>query len=171
MIIISQVTEDYKKKRLKNMRKRREYLDSNYIKSDLLKQANKNRLFIESSHNKHTIVNFILMREFGSYRMGNNKLNPKKVIFPKKIEPKPKMKKKKYQVKSMRKYGISKQFDTKKDAVNYINKNLRKGIGNTWELNGLNSNKKYQNLEDHIYNPNKRKKITIWVSRKLNDLD
>ncbi len=70
------------------MRKRREYLDSNYIKSDLVKQANKNRLLISRSDTKHTIVNKILMREFGSYRMGNNKLNPKKIIFPKKIKPK-----------------------------------------------------------------------------------
>ena len=78
--MVQKITEEYKKKRLKNMRKRREYLDSNYIKKDLVHIANKNRLFLRSSDTKHRIVNLILMREFGSYRMGNNKMNPKKII-------------------------------------------------------------------------------------------
>lgn len=80
MFKIAQVTEEYKKKRLKNMRKRREYLDSNYTKKDLVYLANKNRLLLRSSDSKHDVVNKILMREFGSYRMGNNKMNPKKII-------------------------------------------------------------------------------------------
>ncbi len=80
MIIVAKITEEYKKKRLKNMRKRREYLDSNYTKKDLVSLANKNRLFLRSNDTKHDVVNKILMREFGSYRMGNNKMNPKKII-------------------------------------------------------------------------------------------
>ena len=80
MIIVAKITEEYKKKRLKNMRKRREYLDSNYTKKDLVSLANKNRLFLRSNDTKHDVVSKILMREFGSYRMGNNKMNSKKII-------------------------------------------------------------------------------------------
>ena len=74
------ITEEYKKKRLKNMRRRREHLDSNYTKKDLVSIATKNKLFLHSRDTKHDLVNKILMREFGSYRMGNNKMNPKKII-------------------------------------------------------------------------------------------
>lgn len=153
------------------MRKRREHLDSNFTKSELIYQSNQNRLYLEKSNSKHTIVSQILMREFGSYRMGNNKLNPKKVIFPKKIKPKPK--KKKYEVESTRTYGIVKQFDSKKDAVDFIKKNIQKGLGTKYYLSGLNSKGKYQSMEDYYYGSGAsgRRKITKWVSRKLSDLD
>lgn len=167
------VTEDYKKNRLKNIRKRREHLDSNYTKSELIYEANQNRLYLEKANSKHIIVNHILMREFGSYRMGNNKLNPKKVIFPKKIKPKLKLKKKKYEVESTRNYNIVKQFDSKKNAVDFIKNNINKGLGTKYYLNGLNSKGKYQSMEDYYYGSGKsgRKKLTKLVSRKLSDLD
>ena len=74
------VTAEYKKKRIKNMIKRRKYLNSNYTKKDMVYLANKNRLVLRISDSKHRLVDLILMNEFGSYRMGNNKLNPKKVF-------------------------------------------------------------------------------------------
>jgi len=72
------VVEEYKKKRKINMKKRRDFLDNNYTKKELI--SNTYRTSFNKSDTKERIIDLIIQREFGSLRMGNDKLNPKKII-------------------------------------------------------------------------------------------
>ncbi|KKK67675.1 hypothetical protein LCGC14_2951690 [marine sediment metagenome] len=72
------MAEEYKKRRQKNIRNRRKFLYNNYTKKELI-TSTKHMIF-NKSDTKKRIINLILKREFGSLRMGNNRLNAKKII-------------------------------------------------------------------------------------------
>jgi len=148
---------------------RERHLNKTYTRANLKEYLEMQGKTIKSKTTKKAMIEMVIEKEDLKY-----KPKPKKAPKIKKKNTQKTQVKSKYEIESSRDYGIKRNFNTKKEAVDFIKNQFSKNMGKHYSLNGLNSKGKYQNMEDYHYEFNGASgkwKTTKWITRKPSDLE